>query len=116
MAIQDQLTIAIPVTADGTGGIDYTVPREGTIIGVRVYSTATNAGATATLSRRVAGAIVFNAITGAVAATPVNTLTPAPTLTLAQTACDRGDVLRVVTNDAADRCVVYIDFLPPGVA
>jgi hypothetical protein len=103
--------IEIDITADATAGEDYTLIHPGTIAAISVYSTATNAGATATLSRQAAGAGAFNAVSAAIAATPVNTLTAGASLILAQTVCAAGDVLRIVTNGANDLCKVFITII-----
>ncbi len=111
--IQVPYIVELDIIADATAGFDYELIHGGTIVSVEVYSTATNGGATATLSRQALGAGAFTAITAALAATPVNTVTDAATLVLAQSVCAATDVLRVTTAGAADRCKVFVTLLAP---
>jgi hypothetical protein len=103
--------VQIDITADATAGVDYELIHPGTIAAISVYSTATSGGATATLSRQALGAGPFNAVSAAIAATPVNTVTAGTSLVLAETVCAESDVLRIVTNGAADRCRVFVTII-----
>jgi hypothetical protein len=103
------LIIAVPVTADATGGINVVVPRAGTVIDVWVVASATSGGGTVTVSK--AGA----AITAALAMAADNALTRAAALTRANADFAANEVLRVVAGQAADRGIVYVSLLPtPG--
>lgn len=105
-------TVEIDVDADGTAGINYTLIHPGTIAAISVYSTFTNAGATALVSRQALGVGGFTAVaTAPIVATPVGNLAAASNLTLAQTVCAATDVLRVTTALAADRCKVFITII-----
>lgn len=109
-SINNTFVIAIAITADATGGVNYVVPRACTVIDVHVLASATNGGGTALLSK--AGA----AITAALAMATDNALARAAALTQANSSLVAGDVLRVVTNGAADRGTVFVTCLPAGQA
>lgn len=106
--INNGLVIAITIDADATGGFNAVVPRAGVVTGVSVVATATSGSGTALVSK--AGSAISNAVACAVA----NTATDATTITVANNTFAAGDTIRVVTNGAADRGVVYCSFLPTG--
>lgn len=108
--IQDKVQMVIEIESDATGGLNFVVPRAGKVIGVTVIATATNGGGTVLVSK--AGA----AITAALAMAAANTVVAAAALTQANVNFVANDTIRVVTNGAADRGTVVVDFLCPTAA
>lgn len=102
--IQNKIHIIIDITSDATGGLGFTVPRAGRVVGCSVVATATSSSGTVLVSK--AG----SAITNAVACAALNTAAVATTITVANATFAAGNEIRVVTNGATDRGTVVIDF------
>lgn len=97
------ITVKLSVTADGTSGINFTMPAfDFEIIDVVVHCTATNASGTATLRR------LTTAITDAITCDTENALARAGTIDQAEKAVTAGETLNVITAGAADRGEVEI--------
>jgi hypothetical protein len=103
--IQDTLQIVITVSADATGGVEYIVPRNLTVVGVDVIATATDAGGTLTVSSANGN------ITNALACAAANTAARATTITTANASFVAGAVITVTANQAATRGVVIVSCL-----
>lgn len=109
-SINNPIVIAVAVESDATGGLDFVVPRAGTVIDVFVVASATNNGGTALVSKADAP------ITATLVMAVDNVLTRAAALIRANANFAAGETLRVVTNGAADRGIVYVTLLPAGQA
>lgn len=107
--MNSSLTITIPITADGTAGINAVISRPGTVIDIQAVASVTSGGGTVVVSK--AGA----AISAALVLATADAVVRAAALTQANAAFTVGQVLRVTTGQAADRGTVYVTFLPtPG--
>jgi hypothetical protein len=83
--------IEVPITADATAGINFTVPFDCKIVAAQVICDAANASGTLTVRN------VATAITSAMICAVLDTITLATTLLTAQRAQAAGTVLNVIS-------------------
>lgn len=94
--------IEVPVTADATGGLTFTVPFACKIIEALAYCTASNASGTLKLRRATTD------ISAAITCAVVNTTARSATIVLAEKNLDPTVTYNVIANGAADRGVLQL--------
>lgn len=100
--------VVVDAAANATP-VNVTIPRAGIVTGGNIIATATSGGGTMTVSK--AGSAIN---TGATACAAADASTAIAVVTQANASFVAGDVLRVVTGQAADRGIACINFLPTG--
>jgi hypothetical protein len=97
-------TVKTSITADATGGKDVDIPVGAKIIDVRVLCTSSNGSGTATVKTG------STTISNAIACVTNDALARAASLDTTYTTVGTAGI-NIVTNGAADRGDVYIDYL-----
>lgn len=102
-AIQNTIHLYIPIEADATGGVGFTIPRDLLVVGCSSIATATvGGGATVTV------ASPDGAITDAFNMATANAAVTAGEIDLGNALLSAGDTLTVTTSAAAARGVVIV--------
>ena len=109
-SINNTIELVIDITSDASSGQSYTVPRAGTVVGVSVICTAANGGGTVTVRNGT------DAITDAIACAVLDTVTAQATLDQDFTDIAEGGTISVITNGAADRGKVIVQYAVAGQA
>jgi hypothetical protein len=96
------IQVKVAVTADGSSGINFTVPYDMEITDIIVHPTAANASATAQVR------VSTTAISDAIACAVLDTIGRAGTIDQTYKILEAGTTYNVITNGADDRCEVCI--------